>query len=167
MLFSYFLGLPLSLSLVRPPRTTSSHLASLRLTSPHHPDSLIFQAPRKWVARISSGICRSYRKHNPRSTNEVIPLPPKAPSPLRTQCCSAAVGEISSSANDLWDDYFLGGDVAILHCHQKGPKGEKKAKAACTRTESSVLGILDGASSAVDRDCRDMHGWVIWYLGQI
>lgn len=74
MLFSYFLGLPLlSLSLVRPPRSTSSHLASLHLTSPHHPDSLMFQAPRKWVARISSGICPSYRKYNPRSTNEVIP----------------------------------------------------------------------------------------------
>lgn len=128
MLFSYFLGLPLSLSLVRPPRTTSSHLASLRLTSPHHPDSLIFQAPRKWVARISSGICPSYRKYNPRSTNEVIP--------------HSAKGSISftypGAAVQLLEKFHLrpmtcgmitfGGDVAILHCPQEGPKGKKKQR---------------------------------------
>lgn len=161
MLFSYFLGLPLlSLSLVRPPRSTSSHLASLHLTSPHHPDSLMFQAPRKWVARISSGICPSYRKYNPRSTNEVIPHSAKGSISFTYPGAAVQLLEKFHPRPMSCRMITFGGDVAILHCPQEGPKGEK-AKAACTRTESSVLGILDGASSAVDHDCRDMHGSVI------
>lgn len=71
-------------------------------------------------------------------------IPKKAPSftyPVQL------LEKISSSANDLWDDYF--GGVAILHClsSQEG-LGLRCMHEA--RTEASVLGILDGASSAVD-----------------
>lgn len=47
-----------------------------------------------------------------------IPKKKKEGSVLYGVCTRAVAGEISSSANDLWDDYF--GGFAILHCPQEG-----------------------------------------------